>query len=126
MRKEWIRLNVTLPDSEKVFRLAAALDVPAPFTLGLMARWLTWVDAHCKTEFTGLRPDDVDAVCYGVKGCCEAFAAIGWVQVEKVAFRGGVERVVICEFDKYLSPTSKVRACGAVRKAQCRNKKFED
>lgn len=121
--KNWIRINDTLPDSEKVFRVAAALEVPAPQALGLMVRWLTWVDAHCKTEFTGLRPADVDAVCYGVQGCCAALARIGWVKVEEVPIRGGVERVVICEFDKYLSPTSKVRVLATMRMQRCRARK---
>lgn len=121
--KNWIRINDTLPDSEKVFRVAAALEVPAPQALGLMVRWLTWVDAHCKTEFTGLRPDDVDAVCYGVKGCCEALAAIGWVRVDKVALYTDTKRVVICEFDKYLSPTSKVRVLATMRMQKCRARK---
>lgn len=114
--KNWIRINDTLPDSEKVFRVAAALEVPAPQALGLMVRWLTWVDAHCTEASTGMRPADVDAVCYGTQGCCEALAAIGWVQVVS-------GHVVICEFDKYLSPTSKVRVLATMRAQKCRARK---
>lgn len=116
MRAGWIRLNVLLPNSPKVARVAAVVGCSPDAALGLMLRWLCWVDLYCATEETQLRLADVDDL-FAVPYAGRALAAIGWVRTDE----NGVVRV--CDFEKYLDPTSKVRAAETERKAKFRMKK---
>lgn len=111
------RILDTLPDSHKVYDVAAVLHVHPARALGIMVRWLTWVDAHCTTAETRLMAKDMDTVCFGQRGVFAAFKLIGWVRADEFG------RVHVVDYDKYLSPTSKVRAATAERKARFRNKK---
>lgn len=110
--KAWIRLNSLLPNSPKVAQVAQYMDLSShDEALGLMVRWLCWVDMYCETEVTGLHSKDVDDMFGG--NFCGALKEIGWVELHGT-------HVVICDFDKYLSPTSKKRACAANRVAKSR------
>lgn len=111
------RILDTLPDSHKVYDVAAVLQVHPARALGVMVRWLTWVDAHCTSADTRLTPKDMAALCWGHSRVFEAFKLIGWVRVNEFG------RVQVEEYDKYLSPTSKQRAADAERKAKQRNRK---
>lgn len=113
--RNFIRLRGELADGRKVFRVADMLYCDRDKALGLLARWLLWVDAHCETPDTGLDWGQVDELL-GCEGVFRALEAIGWVEQ-----REGTVRVL--EFGKYLDPTAKVRQMTAARVAACRARK---
>lgn len=113
--RNFIRLRGELADDRKVFRVADMLYCDRDKALGLLARWLLWVDAHCETPDTGLDWGQVDELL-GCEGVFRALEAIGWVEQ-----REGTVRVL--EFGKYLDPTAKVRQMTAARVAACRARK---
>lgn len=99
----WIKVQVTLPESPKIFRLARLLDVSRMEALGYAVRWFCWLDAYCANGATELRPDDVDALI-GKSGITRAFCALGWTSVDAEGY------VLVQEFDKHNGENSKKRA----------------
>lgn len=110
--RNFIRLRGELADGRKVFVAADAMGCGRDKALGILCRWLLWVDAHCETADTGLDWGQVDELL-GCEGVFRALEAIGWVEQ-----REGTVRVL--EFGKYLDPTAKVRQMTAARVAACR------
>lgn len=115
--KPWTRILDDLADSAKVFTVARVLQVKPAAAFGCMVRWLTWVDAHCSTPQTGLTVADMECVCFGMRGVYEALVAIGWVVCDEFGC------VVVQDYDKYLSPTSKERAKNTERVNRHRKQK---
>lgn len=110
--RNFIRLRGELADGRKVFVAADAMGCGRDKALGILCRWLLWVDAHCETADTGLDWGQVDELL-GCEGVFRALEAIGWVEQ-----REGTVRVL--EFGKYLDPTAKVRQMTAARVAACK------
>lgn len=115
--KAFTRIFDDLADGAKVFAFAEAAGISRAAALGCMVRWLTWVDANCTTHVTGLRAECVSELVFGVRGVWDGLVAIGWVDMDEKGY------VVVCDYDKYLSPTSKARAAEAERKARLRCRK---
>lgn len=113
--RNFIRLRGELAEGRKVFRVADAVECSRNEALGIMVRWLLWVDAHCDTPDTGLDWIQVDELL-GQDGVFRALEAIGWVEL-----REGTVRVL--EFEKHLSPTAKERQLTAARVAACKARK---
>lgn len=105
--RNFIKLRGELADGRKVFRVADELECSRDEALGVMCRWLLWVDAHCETAYTGLDWTQVDELL-GCKGVFRALVGIGWVEEHEGA-------VLVREFDKYLDPTAKKRQLAAER-----------
>lgn len=105
--RNFVRLRGELADGRKVFAAADAMDCDRDKALGVLCRWLLWVDAHCESAVTGLDWHQVDELL-GVDGAYRALSAIGWVEM----YDGTVR---VCEFDKYLEPTAKNRQRAAER-----------
>lgn len=99
----WIKVQTTLPESPKIFRLARLLNVGRMEALGYAVRWFCWLDAYCANGATELRPDDVDALV-GMCGITRAFCALGWTSVDADGY------VRVQEFDKHNGESSKKRA----------------
>ena len=114
-RRNFIRLRGELAEGRKVFRVADALYCDRDKALGVMCRWLLWVDANCESADTGLDWGQVDELL-GCEGVFRALEAIGWVEL-----REGTVRVL--EFEKHLSPTAKERQLTAARVAACKARK---
>lgn len=110
--RNFIRLRGELADGRKVFVAADAMGCGRDKALGILCRWLLWVDAHCETADTGLCLAQVDELL-GEIGAYSALSQIGWVDTQD-----GTVRVL--EFGKYLDPTAKVRQMTAARVAACR------
>lgn len=110
--RNFIRLRGELADGRKVFVAADAMGCGRDKALGILCRWLLWVDAHCETADTGLDWGQVDELL-GCEGVFRALEAIGWVEQREGAVR-------VLEFGKYLDPTAKVRQMTAARVAACR------
>lgn len=106
--RNFIKLRGDLLDSPKVFQAADAMNCERDKALGVLVRWLLWVDAHCETEDTGLDECQVDELL-GTDGVMVALESIGWVE------RTQDGKVRVCEFDKYLEPTAKNRQRAAER-----------
>lgn len=101
---KFIRVLNTLPESPKVAKFARCCKVPQDTALGLMVRWLCWVDRHCPDANTGLTPREIDQLVFG--SCIElvkGLKKIGWVETDGDGF------VCITEFEKYICPTAKRR-----------------
>lgn len=113
--RNFIRLRGELADGRKVFVAADAMGCGRDKALGILCRWLLWVDAHCETADTGLCLAQVDELL-GEIGAYSALSQIGWVDTQD-----GTVRVL--EYDKYLAPTAKMRQLTAARVAACRARK---
>lgn len=113
--RNFIRLRGELADGRKVFRVADMLYCDRDKALGLLARWLLWVDAHCETADTGLDWGQVDELL-GCEGVFRALEAIGWVELHEGT-------VMVLEYDKYLAPTAKTRQATAARVAAFRTRR---
>lgn len=114
--RNFVKVRGELVDSRKVFTACKFLGANRNEVLGLLVRWLLWVDAHCECADTGLRAEDVNDVVgdeYGFDALCQ----IGWV--ERV--EDGTVRV--CEFEKYLSPSAKQRQATAARVSAFRERR---
>lgn len=99
----WIKVQVTLPESPKVFRLARLLGVGRMEALGYAVRWFCWLDTYCANGATELCPDEVDALI-GMCGITRAFCDLGWAAVDSAGF------VQVMDFDKHNGESSKRRA----------------
>lgn len=106
--RNFIKLRGDLLDSPKVFQVAESMKCGHDTALGVLVRWLLWVDAHCVCDDTGLTPGQVDELL-GRDGAMAAMEEIGWV------YRSSVYTVCVCEFEKYLEPTAKQRQLAAER-----------
>lgn len=106
--RNFIKLRGDLLDSPKVFQAAEAMACEHDTALGVLVRWLLWVDAHCVCEDTGLTPCQVDELL-GRDGAMVALEEIAWVH------RSAEDTVCVCEFEKYLEPTAKQRQLAAER-----------
>lgn len=111
--RNFIKLRGELADGRKVFRAAKILHVSRDAALGILCRWLLWVDANCTDAATGLSPEHVNELL-GNGAAFAALADIGWVH------HAGPCSVHVCEFEKYLDPTAKKRQLAAARVAAFR------
>lgn len=115
----WIKVQVTLPESPKIFRLARLLGVCRMEALGYAVRWFCWLDTHCANGVTELHADEVDALL-GRGGITAAFCELGWASVDAEGY------VLVLEFDKHNGDSSKKRAETQCRVAAFRERKRVD
>lgn len=115
----WIKVQVTLPESPKIFRLARLLGVGRMEALGYAVRWFCWLDTHCANGATELHADEVDALL-GRDGITAAFCELGWAAVDAAGY------VLVLEFDKHNGESSKKRAEGQARVAAFRERQREE
>lgn len=99
----WIKIQNTLPESPKVFRLAHMLKVGRMEALGYAVRWFCWLDSHCAEGSTELTARDVDALL-GAIGITRAFCELGWAFVDANGY------VFVVDFDKHNGENAKKRA----------------
>ena len=99
----WIKVQSTLPESPKVFRLARLLGVSRMEALGYAVRWFCWLDSHCADGSTELTADDVDALM-GMCGITRAFCELEWAMVDTNGY------VLVLDFDKHNGECAKKRA----------------
>jgi len=112
----WIKVQVTLPESPKIFRLARLLGVGGMEALGYAVRWFCWLDTYCAHGATELHADEVDALV-GREGITAAFCELGWASVDAEGY------VLVLEFDKHNGTSSKLRAETQCRVAAHRERK---
>lgn len=112
----WIKVQVTLPESPKIFRLARLLGVGRMEALGYAVRWFCWLDTYCAHGATELHADEVDALV-GREGITAAFCELGWASVDAEGY------VLVLEFDKHNGTSSKLRAETQCRVAAHRERK---
>lgn len=115
----WIKVQVTLPESPKIFRLARLLGVGRMEALGYAVRWFCWLDTYCANGATELHADEVDALV-GRVGITAAFCELGWAAVDAEGY------VLVLEFDKHNGDNSKKRAETQCRVAAFRERKKAD
>lgn len=119
----FVRLLNTLPESPKVAKLARFCKVPQDSALGLMVRWLCWVDKYLPEPNSGLTPKEIDNLVFGYGVCLtKGLLAIGWVELDDQGC------VCVTEFEKYCSPTAKRRLKETAKKRATRvqQKKHEE
>lgn len=114
----WIKVQSTLPESPKVFRLARLLGVGRMEALGYAVRWFCWLDSHCAEGSTELTARDVDALL-GMIGITRAFCALGWAFVDENGY------VFVVDFDKHNGENAKKRAETQSRVAAHRERSAE-
>jgi len=111
----WIKLQVTLPESPKVFRLARLLGVGRMEALGYAVRWFCWLDSHCANGSTELTEEEVDTLI-GKSGITRAFCELEWTSVDAEGY------VLVLEFDKHNGECAKKRAESQGRMAAMRER----
>ena len=111
----WIKVQSTLPESPKIFRLARLLGVGRMEALGYAVRWFCWLDSHCANGATELLEEDVDALI-GMSGITRAFCELEWAVVDANGY------VLVLEFDKHNGECAKKRAESQVRMAAMRER----
>ena len=114
----WIKVQVTLPESPKIFRLARLLGVGRMEALGYAVRWFCWLDTHCANGSTELTESDVDALI-GRVGITRAFCELEWASVDAEGY------VLVLDFDKHNGKSSKQRAENQARVAAFRERQEE-
>lgn len=114
----WIKVQVTLPESPKIFRLARLLGVGRMEALGYAVRWFCWLDTHCANGSTELTESDVDALI-GKSGITRAFCELEWASVDAEG------HVLVLDFDKHNGKNSKQRAENQARVAAFRERQEE-
>ncbi len=114
----WIKVQVTLPESPKIFRLARLLGVGRMEALGYAVRWFCWLDTHCANGSTELTESDVDALI-GKGGITRAFCELEWASVDAEGY------VLVLDFDKHNGKSSKQRAENQARVAAFRERQEE-
>ncbi|MBQ3525814.1 MAG: hypothetical protein IJA63_06015 [Akkermansia sp.] len=114
----WIKVQNTLPESPKVFRLAHMLKVGRMEALGYAVRWFCWLDCHCAEGSTELTARDVDALL-GMSGITRAFCELGWAFLDEYGY------VFVVDFDKHNGENAKKRAETQSRVAAHRERQKE-
>lgn len=114
----WIKVQVTLPESPKIFRLARLLGVGRMEALGYAVRWFCWLDTYCANGSTELTEGDVDALI-GRSGITRAFCELEWASVDAEGY------VLVLDFDKHNGKNSKQRAENQARVAAFRERQEE-
>ena len=114
----WVKVQVTLPESPKIFRLARLLGVGRMEALGYAVRWFCWLDTHCANGSTELTEGDVDALI-GRSGITRAFCELEWASVDAEGY------VLVLDFDKHNGKSSKQRAENQARVAAFRERQEE-
>lgn len=114
----WIKVQATLPESPKIFRLARLLGVGRMEALGYAVRWFCWLDSYCANGSTELTEEDVDALI-GKCGITRAFCELGWASVDAEGY------VLVLEFEKHNGESSKKRAENQARVAAFRERQAE-
>lgn len=110
----WIKIQKSLPKSNKVLRLAEVLRVRRAEALGLALDWFCWLDEQCTDGRTGLTPNLLNALM-GHKRFAEGLVAIGWIEVDSDG------EVLVVDFDQHNGKTAKARAMTARRVSACKN-----
>ena len=126
----WYKANMSLAGGDEETIVMRVLGVSENSALGLLHRWLTYVNAQTADGVTRLLPEDLDRVLrYDGDGAplldgngqplphsnahvYHALNACGWVTLN--------ERGEVCAnaFDKHNSQSAKDRACAAARTAK--------
>lgn len=110
----WIKIQKSLPKSNKVLRLAEVLRVRRAEALGLALDWFCWLDEQCTDGKTGLTPNLLNALM-GHKRFADGLVAIGWIEVDAAG------EVQVVDFDQHNGKTAKARAMTARRVSACKN-----
>lgn len=124
---DWIKVQVTLPRSPKVMRLARLMGVSRHEALGLAVEWFCWLDGVTDDGRTGLTAAQVDelfccnAAC--VTGCnafSDALVAIGWAEVDENG------EICVAGFEVHNGKCAKKRVQTAERVRNLRKKQKEE
>ena len=114
---DWVRVNNLLPDCPKVLQLADCLGVCRDAALGVMVRWLCWLDVYTVDGCTGLDAARVERFVLGVERAVEGLVQIGWAVVDDDGL------VCALDWERFNAPSAKRRALTARRVQRCRAKK---
>lgn len=119
---DYIRINTTLANSPKVVQLARKLSCTKDEALGVMVRWLSWLDTYTTDGCTGLSPAEIDEYIFNELDTdyLEGLRFIGWADLDEN------NNVFAVDFCKYNGPTAKKRIAGAERQRKHRNKKKDE
>lgn len=111
-----INIFNTLPDSPKVALFAREWKCKPDEALGLMVRWLCWLDKHTKDGRTQLTEKEVEQLIFSGKKRLSGFIKMGWAAKDKDGF------IYSVDFDLYNGPTAKKRVQDAARQRKNREK----
>lgn len=111
----WVRINTTLPHSQKIILLASELGCKRRHALGLAVEFFCWVDNNFSSGFTQLTPKQVNAF-FEQKKFAESMCKIGWASIDENGC------LFIQDFDTYNGESAKRRAQAAeIKRNQRKN-----
>ena len=132
----WYMAQTSLPDSREVAILCRVLGVSENEALGILHRWLAYINTQTEDGSTGLLPCELDRVMH-FRGCsagalqpCSADALHGsnagvYAALEKCGWAtlDDAGEVVAVDFDRHNSQSARKRVLCAARVAKSREKK---
>lgn len=114
MAGDWIKMRVDLHDDPAIIAMAAALDLPETYIVGLLHRFWSWANTQLRDgNAPGVTPTWVDRYV-GVANFCAALEQVGWLIVR-------TDGILIPHFDRHNSKAAKQRALTTKRVQHLRN-----
>lgn len=126
----WYAAQTSLPESREVVILQRILGVNENEALGILHRWLAYVNTQTDDGRTGLLPDELDRMMHYSGGNAGALppgcqgGALVFQALEKCGWAALDESGEVCavEFDKYNSQSARKRLQNAARVAKSKAK----
>lgn len=116
MAGDWIKVEKCSPDKPEVMRLASLWGVPKDQAFGAIIRFWIWLDnASVDGRVDGVASQEIDDMMR-FQGFAQGLASVGWLKIDD-----STPKVIIPNFDKHNSQTSKKRALSSDRQAKWRN-----
>ena len=113
-----INIFNSLPDSPKVAQFSRVWKCSQDEALGIMVRWLCWLDKYTVDGKTSITAKEADALIFSGKKHTAGLITMGWAAEDKDGL------VYSVDFSLYNGPTAKKRAIETAKKRKQRaNKK---
>jgi len=111
----WLKFDTATPEKPEIMAITLALGFDDPdLTVGKLLKVWRWFDQHSVDGNADVTAEILDRIV-GVRGICEAMAAVGWMDITKSG-------ISLPQFDKHCGITAKSRADTAQRVAKHRAK----
>jgi hypothetical protein len=116
MAGDWIKFEVTTPEKEEIYQIAAELEITADEVIGKLMRVWIWFDQHTENGNASVTVQALLDSKAGVTGFCKAMQSVGWMEIEG-------ERLILPHYEYHNGKTAKNRAVTNRRVAKSREMK---
>lgn len=116
MAGDWIKFEVTTPEKEEIYQIAAELEITADEVIGKLMRVWIWFDQHTENGNASVTVQALLDSKAGVTGFCKAMQSVGWMEING-------QRLTLPHYEYHNGKTAKNRAVTNRRVAKSREKK---